>query len=544
MGRKHKHSKDKLYKTVSELHSHHVGPNRDLDLSQLHRRIKFDTCCLSLNTIIGNPVGLVDETNFCYLFDSNVILRFFRKHKHIHPITGTNVNKNDLISLRFHKSPEGQYHCPITLKPLNQYSKIIANRKTGHIYLYDAYIQLNVKANHFKDLITDEPFTRDDIITIQDPSIVNQKWNCKEFHHIKFGLKFQMNSDDEDDDDDTPNYIPKSSEIIKATLEEYEQQAVDSNLKHEKLFGTKQSDQDIRNPHMLDKINSARESDGLMAKSVTSTVMPVINSQLPALLNHEQILYPKVKKRGYISMSTSLGQINIELLCDRTPKTCHNFLQLSRRGYYDETIFHRLIKNFMIQGGDPTGTGKGGESAWIEPFKDEIHRDLKHEGGGVLAMANSGLNTNKSQFYITLKGNWPHLDGKHTVFGRVVGGIDTLDDMNEQSVDKNDRPKQEIKLKSIKIYQDPFDEIERSIDEERAKVVTLKRKSNIDLDKDCESPSKRNHARKVSLVDKESCRDDNISSSQEKSIESGNKKAALTKKIKSNKKSYGDFSNW
>merc|ERR1712232_429677 len=121
-------------------------------------------------------------------------------------------------------------------------------------------------------------------------------------------------------------------------------------------------------------------------------------------------------------MHTSLGDITIALYRDQTPKTCRNFAQLAETGKYDNVIFHRIIKNFMIQGGDPTGTGRGGESIYGGKFEDEIHPGLKHVGAGILSMANSGPNTNGSQFFITL-GPTPWLDGKHTVFGRVSKGM-------------------------------------------------------------------------------------------------------------------------
>ncbi|GBO31436.1 Peptidyl-prolyl cis-trans isomerase-like 2, partial [Araneus ventricosus] len=122
-----------------------------------------------------------------------------------------------------------------------------------------------------------------------------------------------------------------------------------------------------------------------------------------------------------------------------TPKTCENFIKLSKSGYYENTIFHRSIKNFMIQGGDPTGTGSGGESAWKKLFKDEFKPNLSHQGRGILSMANSGPNTNKSQFFITFR-SCQHLDKKHSIFGRVVGGLDTLSKMEKIETDKDDKP--------------------------------------------------------------------------------------------------------
>jgi cyclophilin family peptidyl-prolyl cis-trans isomerase len=122
------------------------------------------------------------------------------------------------------------------------------------------------------------------------------------------------------------------------------------------------------------------------------------------------------------TIQTDDGDIVLQLFADKTPNTVNNFVFLAREGFYDGVIFHRIIDNFMVQGGDPTGTGRGGPGY---SFADEFHPELRHDGPGVLSMANAGPNTNGSQFFITHVAT-PHLDGKHSVFGRVTGGLDVL----------------------------------------------------------------------------------------------------------------------
>ena len=122
------------------------------------------------------------------------------------------------------------------------------------------------------------------------------------------------------------------------------------------------------------------------------------------------------------TIQTAGGDIVLQLSADKTPNTVNNFVFLAREGFYDGVIFHRVIENFMVQGGDPTGTGRGGPGY---SFADEFHPELRHDGPGVLSMANAGPNTNGSQFFITHVAT-PHLDGKHSVFGRVTGGLDVL----------------------------------------------------------------------------------------------------------------------
>jgi peptidyl-prolyl cis-trans isomerase-like 1 len=120
-------------------------------------------------------------------------------------------------------------------------------------------------------------------------------------------------------------------------------------------------------------------------------------------------------------------------------------LELSRRGYYNGVSVHRLVPGFVIQAGDPTGTGRGGESVWGGKFGDEVTRDLKHTGAGVLSMANSGPDTNGSQFFLTLAPT-PWLDGKHTVFGRVCSGMGVVKRLGNVQTDATDRPTTDVKI--------------------------------------------------------------------------------------------------
>lgn len=148
-------------------------------------------------------------------------------------------------------------------------------------------------------------------------------------------------------------------------------------------------------------------------------------------------------------MSTNMGDIEIEMYPDKTPKTVENFVGLALEGYYEGIIFHRVIKQFMIQGGDSTGTGSGGRSYFGKEFEDEIHSDLKHSGPGILSMANRGPNTNSSQFFITLVPT-PWLDGKHTVFGKVIAGQEVVNAIGEVATSKPfDKPLEDVVIKKV-----------------------------------------------------------------------------------------------
>ena len=149
-------------------------------------------------------------------------------------------------------------------------------------------------------------------------------------------------------------------------------------------------------------------------------------------------------------IKTNMGTIEIELFADKTPKTVENFVGLAEKGYYDGVIFHRVIKNFMIQGGDPTGTGRGGASFWGGKFEDEFVSDLKFDGAGILAMANAGPNTNGSQFFITLAAT-PWLDGHHTIFGKVISGMDVVYAIGEVKTGEGDKPINAVVMEEVTI---------------------------------------------------------------------------------------------
>ncbi len=153
------------------------------------------------------------------------------------------------------------------------------------------------------------------------------------------------------------------------------------------------------------------------------------------------------KKKYTARMKTDVGTMVIELFADKTPKTVNNFVFLVRQGFYDGVIFHRVIADFMAQGGDPTGTGSGGPGY---KFADEFHPSLRHDQPGVLSMANAGPGTNGSQFFITHVPT-PHLNDKHTVFGQVIEGMDVLMAIKPRNPQRPEYPG--VKIQSIEIIE-------------------------------------------------------------------------------------------
>ncbi|CAK8673018.1 unnamed protein product [Clavelina lepadiformis] len=157
-----------------------------------------------------------------------------------------------------------------------------------------------------------------------------------------------------------------------------------------------------------------------------------------------------------VTLHTDVGDLKIELHCEKAPKACENFLALCASGYYNSSLFHRNIKGFMLQTGDPTGSGKGGMSIWGNHFDDEIVDSLKHNARGVVSMANSGPNSNASQFFVTYA-KQPHLDMKYTIFGKLIDGAETLDELEKIPVnEKSYRPLNDVRIQTITIHANPI----------------------------------------------------------------------------------------
>jgi len=175
-------------------------------------------------------------------------------------------------------------------------------------------------------------------------------------------------------------------------------------------------------------------------------VMLLVSSFRTVGSKEEDFVMPE---QAVMVIETNRGTVEIELFCSAAPLACENFIRLAEKGYYNGLIFHRVIKDFMIQGGDPTGTGRGGESIWGKSFKDECTPELKFDKPGILAMANAGPNTNGSQFFITTA-NTSWLNGCHTIFGKVVKGYDIVKKIGDVSTSKDGKPLEEQKI--LKVY--------------------------------------------------------------------------------------------
>ncbi|GAM28255.1 hypothetical protein SAMD00019534_114310, partial [Acytostelium subglobosum LB1] len=403
-------SKQKLVITASEW-VNDFGGKKEGEKRSNEKPLPYYCCSLSLQPF-DDPMCTPDGN----IYEMLNIIPFLKKYGK-DPVTGKPMTMKDLFKANFAVNDDDEYHCPIMKKVFTDFSHIVINKRTGNVYCHEAVQKLNFEAKHYFDLIDDTPFIKADILTIQNPADRSLR-NLSNFHFIRAGLDIKDES--------------SKTSILNKDLEQF---------KREKEA----------------KAQAIRKQSG-QAPSFTSTGFGLNN-----IVEDHPADAPgkKTKRKGYVKLRTNLGDLNLQLHCDLTPKACENFLELCETGYYNGVSFHRLIKNFMVQGGDPQGTGTGGQSIWKKQFADEFKPSLSHSERGILSMANSGPNTNGSQFFITFRA-CPHLDRKHTVFGKVVGGMEVLKTMEMIKVDDNDKPQSAIKINSVVIYDNPF----RSLDEE------------------------------------------------------------------------------
>ncbi|KAM0937794.1 putative peptidylprolyl isomerase [Dioscorea sansibarensis] len=530
MGKK-QHSKDRMFITKTEWATEWGGA-KPKDSSVPFKRLPFYCCSLTF-VPFEDPVCTADGS----VFDLMSIVPYIKKFGK-HPVTGALLKQEDLIPIIFHKNSDGEFHCPVLNKVFTEFTHIVAVKTTGNVFCYEAIKELNLKTKNWRELLTDEPFTKDDLITIQNPNALDAKV-LLDFDHVKSSLKL----DDEDlrKMNEDPTYNLNISGDLKQMLQELGTEKAKEAALHGgggskaqkeraaaltailaarsriKEDSSKSNGKEKAKPtqsfsivdaasasvygrsaeaakaassdktaariamHMAGertpvnaKLVKSRYTTGAASRSFTSTAYDPVTTN-----DYEYVKVEKnPKKKGYVQLHTTHGDLNLELHCDITPRTCENFITLCERGYYDGVAFHRSIRNFMIQGGDPTGTGKGGESIWGKPFKDELNSKLTHSGRGIVSMANSGPHTNGSQFFILYK-SAVHLNNKHTVFGVVVGGLTALAAMEKVPVDDDDRPLEEIKILNCKVFVNPYTEP----DEEEQKVEEEKKVLNSDDDK-------------------------------------------------------------
>ncbi|KAJ9099952.1 hypothetical protein QFC21_003960 [Naganishia friedmannii] len=397
------------------------------------QRLPFDCCALSLQPF-QNPVAAITEgtdgtPTRADVFDLVNIVPYIRKY-HTNPVTGAPLETTDLIKLNFHR---------------------------GNVYDMASLQLLAIKTKTMRDLVTEEPFTKKDIITIQDPENLAAR-DLKNYDYIKSDKKL-------DDEDQAHNPLKGinvdaaggAGKVLRMVAEKSKHAAL-QKLEKEQVPVEEEKPKEgtvVERKRKQTIYNASNFTTGQTAASFTSTALEPTTKNDKALFDEEEFMFDEMSKtknerdrlraKGYATIQTNFGNLNVELHGDR--------------GYYDGVTFHRLIPGFMIQGGDPTGTGSGGTSFWGSNFRDEtdIRGAYKHDSRGVLSMANRGADTNGSQFFFTFRPT-PHLDGKHTVFGKLIDSDTVLSAMESLPSHKGtDRPLEDIKILGITVVQDPFE---------------------------------------------------------------------------------------
>lgn len=463
---------DKLYITHSEWSSaDSFAPSRGANpnsqsssgLSSTFRRLPYNYCAVSLQPF-ADPVCTPSGT----IFDLTHILTWLTKHPDTSPIDGSPLKRSDLITLNYTKNEDGEYVDPVTYKVFTDNTHIVAVRhaQEANVFAWDTVERLNIKAKNWKDLLNDEDFSRKDIITLQDPQNIESR-DFGKYLAVREGETVMPGQDRSVNTAALGNAakILKAKEAVaKARADrQAKSQGQAKSSQSGALAASKPTTSSAATSQPAKKAyNAAIHTSGQAAASFTSTgVTPHTSNALALLSSEDYMLRPKrVTQKGYARLSTSLGDLTLELLPEYAPHAVWNFVQLAKKGYYRSTLFHRNIKNFMIQGGDPTGTGRGGESIWGKPFKDEFEGPERHSARGTVSMANKGKDSNTSQFFITYRGV-SHLDRKHTIFARVVDGEDTLSKMERVEVGEKDRPVNDLRILDVVVYVDPFEEWER-----------------------------------------------------------------------------------
>ncbi|KAH8672520.1 peptidyl-prolyl cis trans isomerase [Tricladium varicosporioides] len=473
---------DKLYITHSEwsssdAYSASAGSNvsQKAPNGASFKRLPFNFCAASLQPF-QNPVCTPEGT----IFDVEVISQWLAKHS-TNPINGKPLKDKDLIRLNFARnsddgggeSRKGDMVDPVTFKVFTDNTHIVAIRhgSEANVFAWETVERLNIKAKMWRDLVDDQEFGRSDIITLQDPQNIESR-DLSQFKFLKEGESVLTKEQQEERQKGSVNIdalgrvgdkVLRAREAVERARRERE---AGGDVNRSKAITKMGQSNPASKPSLIHEkklaYNAAQYTTGKAAASFTSTgLTPETSGERALLTDEEYMLRPKrVKIKGYARIETNMGSLNIELQTETAPRAVWNFVQLAKKGYYNGVQFHRNIRNFMIQGGDPTGTGKGGVSIWGKNFNDEFDGPLTHDARGVMSMANKGKNTNSSQFFIIYRPA-KHLDRKHTIFARVVGGLEVLQKMENAAVDSSNRPIDDIVMENVVVFVDPFEEFQK-----------------------------------------------------------------------------------
>ena len=486
MGR-NQHSKDRMFVTATE-HARDGGGYKKKREGKLEGSLPFECCALSLLPF-ESPCCARDGV----LFDALQLLPFV-KERGKSPVTGASLRVKDVLRLHMAKNGDGHWHCPVTCKAFNNFTKVVAVATTGNVFSYEAVRELCLKRGQLADLLDGTPFAKADLVMIHDPedAALCARRDLANFAH----LREERERREAQLATSRPEDHIRTSDSSRAVLDEAKRNvaaAEEARSAKEAAKRLADADPDLpRNRGLTEAflrvralgattdeiLKGSKLTSGATSGSFTSSALSVETSAKLRDATEDELKTARWKrlrglgKKGYAQLRTSHGNLNVEIHADMVPRAAENFLGLCAKGYYDGSPFHRVVRHFVAQAGDPTGAGTGGESLWGARFDDEFDSRLLHSERGVLAYANDGLNRNRSQFYVTLK-SATHLDNKHTVFGKVVGGHDTLARIENVPVDDADdhRPREDVTILGATVFVDPTAEADAAFEAEVREAI-------------------------------------------------------------------------
>jgi peptidyl-prolyl cis-trans isomerase-like 2 len=495
-----KKQKDKQYQSAREHRATQQERSGSAGIAGggvVQRRLPFSHCALTLvpfETPVCNRQGI--------LFENTAVVAFILRHK-VDPVTGEAADTSSLIHLNMDKNEEGVWQCPIMTKPFTDHSKVIAiiqpDGKVANVYSNEAYQELNVKTKNYEDLQSGAKFDKNKhVLVLFDPSDeeLNRARDINTFYHVRNARELEKTKEPESrvrHNTATSRVMEKLQKVElqrqdkrKADRMEESKRTHDIVTADDTAFTTSYFSKDGKRLKVLaqDVTGVAYTENQGAATSLTSTAVRVVHDNAGREATLEEIVQGQcaalksLQKKGLVRLRTNRGTLTLELHCDMVPRTCLNFMGLCQAHKYDNTLMHRLIPKFMIQGGKPASDDEKEECLWGGAFVDEFDDRLKHKGPGIVSMANAGANTNKRQFFITFA-TCGHLDRKHSVFGKVVDGNHVLSEWEQIAADKRERPRQEIKILGTDVLVDPTKEA-RELEQERLeKIIALRlKKSN------------------------------------------------------------------
>ncbi|PVU90765.1 hypothetical protein BB559_004450 [Furculomyces boomerangus] len=476
---------DKLYITHSEWSNKFseggINFGGKKEGSSRGKKILPFKCCYLTQIPFKSPVC----TEEGHIFEYESILQFLKQYK-INPVSGAKLKSKDLMKITVYRNENDELMCPISEKPFNESTRIVLNRKSGHVYSYSTIEELNIKARNMRDLVTDEEFKKTDLIDLYDPKDLDGRI-INNFYYVKNNIRFNT-SQKPINEEDVSNVNPNSSvkrilDLVKEETKEEKKQKLDLYLEKPETKENKSVNQKSNSKAH----NASLYTTGHVAASLTSTTFAPVTVNENILLSNLEYMLPKIKSNSFVKLKTNFGDLEFELYCSFTPQTCYNFITLAKNGIYDNLRFANSIKNLILISEDPeekiksfysnsdkekdVSDYRNNKKVWSEELvgkesmdrlNSERAKKQSHDKRGLLSMIIDPKTNYSHQFFITFRPA-TQFDKKHIIFGRLVGNLSTLDKI--EAVPAVDFiPTENIFIEKVIVLSDPFQEFSERLE--------------------------------------------------------------------------------